>query len=135
MQLTLTSKEVNNSPRFINWLVKRIRFEILASIKPDKLLLLAAYFSTEYNLKDFDIVSEVGKGCLGLIPEKVGNNFIIHIDKKLKVKDSSILVADLCRFVNFGVSNIEGYPLFTDKFNFVKTHLQQYMSLYIQDRF
>ena len=91
-------------------------------------------FDTKNNA-DINMQLAVIRGIQSLRCQVYKNSFVIEVDKSITYPQQFVKVAVLCRFVNYGVSDPKGYPIYDEVFAFVSANLSEYYREYIYEMF
>lgn len=137
MKLEIKSKDdFVIEPDFVYWLKGIVSKVIKSSVRYQKLIVWDKYlteadFLTLTNRKSITAREIVLCGADNLVVQILPDKFIIHIDNKKKINGvSAPKLEQLCRLINFGNSDIKGYPIFTDSFTSVINNIDNYIELY-----
>jgi hypothetical protein len=126
---------------FIEWLKLKIRDKILIDTDPHKLLKWDLFFNDNNEFKsiykkriqtrDFIIA-----GAVNLTYTKSEVSFIIRINNNIYTPGlDRIKLISICKLINFGNSEIGGYPIFTNTMNHFAENIQYYVEEYTKSRF
>lgn len=125
---------------FIEWLVNRIRVEILRSISLQKIKVYSVYQQEHKifkpqgnNTKEIDFVKVMIKGANSFRYKKVKNNWIIYMREDIQYPGYFVNVYSLCKWVSYGVSDLKGYPLLPEILNTIQTKLKWYYTLFLSE--
>lgn len=122
---------------FIIWLKLKIRDKVLADINEAKLVKWDLYFNNnshfrsiykkKLSTKDFIIA-----GAINLDYIKSESSFIIRINNNYYTPGlDRVKLMSICKLINFGNTEVNGYPIFTDTFEYFAQNIQAYVEEYI----
>ena len=126
---------------FIEWLLERVKGEIVKSINVKKLRSFDIIqnnlniFTPRYKSKSLnvDFVKTVFTGVKLLTYKKVKNAWIIYMKEDVVHPYYFATIYSLCKFVNYGRNDIKGYPIFTKAFNRVSAQITKYYKMYLRE--
>lgn len=138
MKLIVTYTNDSLDLDFGKWLIKRIQEKFILAIDENKLKRWDKFFeeSDEYKsiyrkkilTKDILIV-----GIRNLICRKFPQKLIIHINNNLFVPGlDRVRIETVCKLINFGNTEIKGYPIFTEVFGEVADNIHDYINEYLK---
>lgn len=125
---------------FIEWLIGKIQYIILRDIDWKKLKPFSDYqehtklfnpMNTHQKKIDFHEVVMLGIQNLSYI--QVKDTWIISIKQDISYPGYYARVYDICKFINYGLLQVKGYPIFTEAFNTVNNDLSKYYSMFLAE--
>lgn len=137
MELFIQDKKELLTHNFNRWLLKRLKENLTIEINVDKLTLWDTYlndcsqYKLRYNRKIYakDILM-LGISNLeyymssGTISFRINSSvFVPGLDR--------IKVCSVCRLINYGCLELQGYPIFTKVFKEVKSNFSKYVDEYL----
>ena len=127
-------KYICNDISFLSWLLPKIRIELLKQIKLKKLKNIELKLINENILSDKQINTQKVLISLTkyLTVKDIKDNFVIYFKCNKKYPGTNISYIDICKTINYGNLNIQGYPIITQVFNDVKLHLSELYYIYVQ---
>lgn len=130
----------NMNDRFIRWLLRLIRFQILKNIDNRKI----HYFNNiinENNIfsknnprikEDFDIRKAIIISLNNLQFYRIKNVYIIRIPDNIIFPNYNVSVSTACKLFNYGNTQIQGYPLYSKVFNSIRQNIDIYYKVYLK---
>ena len=130
----------NMNDRFIRWLLRLIRFQILKNIDNRKI----HYFNNiinENNIfsknnprikEDFDIRKAIIISLNNLQFYRIKNVYIIRIPDNIIFPNYNVSVSTACKLFNYGNTQIQGYPLYSTVFNSIRDNIDIYYKMYLK---
>lgn len=138
MRLEITFVEGEIDKKFIEFIAECVSEKIISNIDDKKLIKFDEYIS-EYipRVRDVEVTSReiITCGAENLSIYTLQDKFLIEISRTKsfdKVKDMTLV--SLCKLINYGNSQIHGYPIFTDTFSEIAEDIDMYKKLYIFNR-
>jgi len=118
-----------NDKQFIIYLINFIKQYLIDHSRSQKFSSLDMYlnkipkYKTKFrkSLTCHDIVI---CGAYNLVYRKYGKKYIITINENQKLFGLDAKLYDMCKLINYGTLEIDGYPIFTDAFNYVQDNLE-----------
>lgn len=136
MILTLTDKDNIVDTDFGNWLIDHIRTKLISSINSNKLItwnefinntdVLDRLYNSSYSAEAIIIYASKHLKCNssnGKIIIGIDDNILVPGFDRLKLKT-------ICKLINYGTTDIKGYPIFSDTFNYFKDNILDYVRMY-----
>lgn len=125
---------------FIEWLIDRIRFEILGNIDEEQLNNFNSVVNQQQLFKrvdnrniKFDIRKAIVMSLQNIRYRKIKNVYIIEISSDTIYPHYLVKLSTLCKLLNYGNVNIKGYPIYTEAFTRVKSNLRGYYKQYLME--
>lgn len=139
MTFTITANEYVND-HFIKWLLRIIRFQIIKNINHKKLLIFNEIVDKEnifeksnpYDKNKFDVRKAVVISLNNLQINRIKNVYIIRISDNVVFPGYNVKLSTICKLLNYGNTNIKGYPIYTQAFDNVRLNLKKYYQQYIK---
>ena len=132
---------VNNqyAEDFIQWLIKKIKSNILLQLDLRKLYPVVAYQKEKKIFKPqandelpINFESVVKHVVKSITYKKVKDNWIIYIPQNTPYKGYFTTLYALCRFIDKGNSEVKGYPIFSNTFNGVAANISKYYNQFLK---
>lgn len=124
---------------FIQWLVKRLKSNILLQLDLRKLYPFIAYQKDKKVFKSYNadeppinfesVIKHVVKS---ITYKKVKDNWIIYIPENTPYKGYFTTLYALCRFIDKGNSEVQGYSIFSNNFNGVAANVSKYYNQFLK---
>ena len=139
MIFTVMTNE-NMSNRFIYWLLRFIKFQLIKNIDNRKV----NYFNELVNeqklfkknnsriKENFDIRKAILISLNNLQVHKIKNVYIIRIPDNIMFPNYDVSISTACKLFNYGNSEILGFPLYTKIFNNINNNIDNYYKLYLK---
>ena len=124
---------------FILWLLEKIQSEMLQSLNIKKLEPFVKYqanhnvFKPTSSDNQIDFVKCVIAGIKLLTYRKVKDRWIIYMREDVLYPNYFAKVYSICKFINYGLSDIKGYPIFTDTLNRVSAQITKYYNRFVAE--
>lgn len=126
---------------FLDWLLERVKGEIIKSINVKKLRkfdeiqeTLQIFKLKPHMLKQpVDFVQTIFKGIDLLRYKHIKDAYIIYIKPNVVHSYYLATIDSLCKFVNCGRNDIRGYPIFSKTFNRVSAQISKYYKIYLRE--
>lgn len=122
---------------FINWLAIEIRNTVIKDIDAIKLKHWDIYLNKELvykniyinQIKAIDIIAE---GISNLYFQTFDRGFWISINPNILISGlDRVKLESICKLINYGNQEINGYPIFTDTFKYIADHINEYVEQYL----
>lgn len=124
-----------NSEEFSNWLLKVIRQEILSNLNPRKLSVYEEYIKEsnvfnmqEKTLNNLNITNVIYTFIRTLRKDMFEYSYLYVFNTHIKYDNTTYY--EICKLVNYGNSEIKGYPFITDVFSNIQTNIKEYEHMY-----
>ena len=138
MQLRIEYKEDSLPKEFAYWLIKKIQTLIVANIdtkqvsKFDKYLNENSIFETTY-LKEISTRNIIEQASNNMEVSESENQYTIQINQNMMVIGlDRVKLTTAFKLINYGNSDIKGYPIFTDIFNMIADNINTYVEIYFK---
>ena len=124
---------------FIFWLLEKIQTEMLQSLNIKKLEPFVKYqtenkiFKPMTSSSKIDFVNCVIAGIRLFTYKKIKDNWIIYMKENVLYPNHFAKVDSICKFINYGLSDIKGYPVFTDTLNRVSAQITKYYNRFVAE--
>lgn len=125
---------------FIQWLVERIKGMIFLSLNMKKLKSFEMYQKDEEIFKphtkesgNLNFKKAILKGIKSINYTRIKDNWIISIPQNKPYPGYYATIYSICKFVNNGNMDIQGYNLFSKVFIRVKTNLTKYYNQFLRE--
>lgn len=139
MKLILPTKigKFNVDRRFIKWLEKYIKYQIIKNTDNKYLLELDKMIEESQLLEEFkvgDVKFNSKKAillsinCLQCV--KIKDSYHISINNNINFPGYALPLENICKLINFGTLNIKGFPIYTNAFNNIVVNLPRYFTRY-----
>lgn len=137
MKLKITDPNKILDRPFINWLCIQIRDKVIVDLDLNKLINWDNYFNSEIVYKSIykkkistrDVIIA---GVSNLIYQLSDSGFFISINPNIFTPGlDRIKLLTICKTINFGNQQITGYPIFTNTFQYIADHLNEYMERFM----
>lgn len=115
--------------QFIKYLIKLLRKQLLGSIVPGKLIKWDNYlntlpiFKTKYK-KGITAKEIIYSAAFNIRYMKSGQDYTIYIDNNQKIFGTNAKLYSICKLINYGNMQMQGYPIFTNTFNYIADNIQ-----------
>ena len=116
--------------RFMKFLIRRLKMLVLSEIDNKKFSALSDYATEIYNTR-IDMRKVVSIAVNNIVFDFIDGTYYLTINTKQVYPETDIPVYQLSRLLNFGNSEVKGYPLFTKNFNLIKANLAGYYKYYV----
>ena len=133
MQLYIDRTEKNEE--FSNWLLNIIKQEIITNLNPRKLSVYEEYIKEsnvfnldEKTLNNLNLLNVIYKFVRTLRKDTFKNSYLYSFNTHIKY--GNITYYEICKLVNYGNSEIKGYPFITDVFSNIRTNIKEYKDIY-----
>lgn len=129
MILIVENKNITES--FIPYLKKRIIGYIAIKMELKKLDKYDEYFNSNKFSTNRDVTINSRKvivlGISNLQHKRYETTTHIFINPNICYPGTDYKVVDLCKIINFGTLSIDGYPIFTNTFEYFSKHIKHYV--------
>lgn len=116
-----------NKVRFIKFLIKKLVGLLCEKVNLKKLKDFDNY------LKEKKIKKVKGKKVFFLaINHIVYKNSKIQINESILYPGTDYKLIDLCKLLNYGNLEFEGYPIFSTVFDFISDNIKKYESMFVE---
>ena len=133
MQLYIDITEENED--FSNWLVNIIKQEILSNLNPRKLSVYEDYIkeSNVFNIQEkalnnLNLTNVIYTFIRTLRKDTFKNSYLYTFNTHMKY--DSVTYYEICKLINYGNSEIKGYPFITDVLANIQTNIKDYENIY-----
>lgn len=137
MKLEIEYKDSSLDRKFGNWLILIIQKLIQSSINDKKLLKWDKYISENFNhLYSKKVTSKdiILAGIKDLVCDDTDSKLIIKISTNHFIQGlDRVRIETLCRLINYGNTEIKGYPIFTDTFDDIADNISVYVRKYLEE--
>jgi hypothetical protein len=128
--MTLIVENKNITQSFIPYLKKRMLGYLTIILNIKKLNVFDEYFESdmfgnETNIK-IDSKRVVLMGMTNLSHKRYETYTQIFINPNIVYPGTQFRVVDLCKVINYGTLSIEGYPIFTETFDYFSQNIDKY---------
>lgn len=128
----------NYDEAFIDWLVMQIKSEMISSIVPKKFKPFIAYQQSQQvfkskqpELEEIDFIRVVLQGIELYSYRKAKTVWIIEMQHDKLHRGYLNKVSSICKFINYGLLDLKGYPIFTNVLNRVSAYLSSYYNRFL----
>ena len=130
MTLIVDNKDINL--HFIKYLKRRMLGHISLILNTQKLVPFDEYFSSdEFMLMSGGVRVSSRKviilGMTNLIHKRYETTTHIFINPNIYFTGTNIKLVDLCKIINFGNMSVDGYPIFTETFDYFSKNIKKYI--------
>ena len=137
MRLEIEYKDNSLDKKFGNWLILIIRELIKSSINDKKLSKWDKYIEEHFNhIYSKKVTSKdiIFTGIKDLMCDDTDSKLIIKISTNHFMQGlDRVRVETLCRLINYGNTEIKGYPIFTNAFNDIADNISVYVRKYLEE--
>ena len=124
-----------NDTKFISYLISTIKSYLLYNYNYRKAQKLEDYLNTIPKFKSkfrryISVKELIMIAAYNLRYKKFSSYYEITIDQNQKVFGIDAKLYDICRLINFGTLDVNGYSIFSDAFNYVEENINTLYSLY-----
>lgn len=125
MMIRLNKKEYSYS--FSRWLIRRIRLEVMSEVEGKNFSILRNYLNQQFEISDS--IYSISQRCLRALEVVVTKSeFIIRINPNIEYKETKLVT--LANLIDFGVTGIKGYNVFSKVFKRVSANTARYYHMY-----
>ena len=125
MMIHLNKKDYSYS--FSRWLIRRIRLEVMSEVEGRIFSTLRDYLNQQLGISDS--IYSISQRCLRALEVVVTKSeFIIRINPNIEYK--GIRLVTLANLVDFGITGIKGYNVFSEVFKRVSANTARYYHMY-----
>ena len=125
MMIRLRKQEYSYS--FSRWLIRRIRIEVMSEVEGKDFSTLRNYLNQQFSVADS--IYSIAQRCLRALEVVVTKSeFIVRINPNLEHK--GIKLVTLANLIDFGVTGIRGYNVFSEVFKRVSANTTRYYNMY-----
>lgn len=124
---------------FGKWLIPKISKKLISSVNNTRLKLWDNYFKkllsndTSSFEKSDDITLTLVFSCAEkLVCVETKDGILIQIDPELKINNIKLSV--LSKTLNFGTLTQQGYPIFTDTYEYFSENIRTFFKMYLISR-
>lgn len=133
MQLSIERTETN--VEFSNWLVTVIKQELIANINPRKLVVFEEYIKesnifklSQKTLNNLNLTNILYIFIRTLRKDIFKHNYLYTFNSHIKY--DTVTYYEICKFINYGNSQIKGYPVITNVLSNIQNNLKDYEHMY-----
>ena len=136
MKLLLHDKDNIVDLDFGNWLLELISTKLISSIDSKKLQQLDDFINNTDTLKrlyksQYSTESILIYAARHLKCNVVHGEITIDLDNNALVPGFDRLkLLTICKLINYGSSEVKGYPIFTNTFNYFRDNITDYVRMY-----
>lgn len=140
MKFEITDPKNLLSKQFCHWLIEKIRDKIIKDVDKDKLEKFTIFLTSDRSPvtvinKSFTVDHLILQGAKHLVVDSVSTGYSIHVDDNVFATGLDVTrLNTACKLINFGNTQIEGYPIFTNTFDYFSENLSSYVDRYINGR-
>ena len=120
---------------FSNWLLKVVRHEIISNLNPRKLSVYEEYIKesnifnmSQKTLNNFKIINVIYTFIRTLRKDTFKHTYIYSFNKHIKY--DNVTYYEICKLVNYGNSEIKGYPFITNILSNIQKNIKEYEHIY-----
>lgn len=128
--MTLIVENKNITQSFIPYLKKRMLGYLSIILNMKKLIVFDEYFESEEFGNDtkvkIDSKRVVLMGMTNLSHKRYDTYTQLFINPNILYPGTSFKVVDLCKVINFGTLSVDGYPIFTQIFDYFSQNIDNY---------
>lgn len=126
---------------FIEWLIDIIRHKIILQIDNKRIHIfndivndneIFNKVNPNINVK-FDVRKAIILALNSMRYRRIKNVYIIDIGNNILFPNYQVKLDTVCRLLNYGNTQIKGYPIFTQVFNDIRKNLVQYYQEYLDE--
>lgn len=126
---------------FIEWLIDIIKHKIISQLDNEYIINFNNIVNDneifKKNNPDSKVKFDVRKAILislnTLKYRKIKNVYIIDIGKDILFPNYQVKLETVCKLLNYGNTQIKGYPIFTNVFNDIRQNLESYYQQYLDE--
>jgi hypothetical protein len=133
MQLSIDKREDNKE--FSDWLLKVIKQEIMSNVNPRKLKYYEDYIKesnvfnmSEKALNNLNVVNVLYRFIRTLRKDTFRHTYIYSFNTHIKYEETTYY--DICKLINYGNSEIRGYPFIINVFSNIQNNIKEYEHIY-----
>lgn len=133
MQLSIERTEDNLE--FSDWLVQVIKQEIISNLNPRKLTVFEDYIKesnifnlSEQTLNNLNLTNVIYIFIKTLRKDTYRHTYIYSFNSHIKY--DTVTYYELCKLINYGNSEIKGYPFITDVLSNIANNIKDYEHMY-----
>ena len=126
---------------FIEWLIDVIRHKIISQIDNKRIHIFndivndnQIFNEVNPNIKvKFDVRKAIILALNSMRYRRIKNVYIIDIGNNILFPHYQVKLDTVCRLLNYGNTQIKGYPIFSQVFNDIRKNLKQYYQEYLDE--
>ena len=133
MQIIIDKTQDNEL--FSNWLLKVVRHEIISNLNPRKLSVYEEYIKesnifnmSQKTLNNFKIINVIYIFIRTLRKDTFKHTYIYSFNEHIKY--DNVTYYEICKLVNYGNSEIKGYPFITNVLSNIQKNIKEYEHIY-----
>lgn len=133
--MTLVLENKNITQNFVVFLKNRMLSYMSTILDTRKLTSFDEYFmSDEFKLLTNGVKVSSRRvillGMTTLVHKRFDTTTQIFMNPNITYPGTSLKIYDLCKLINYGTISIDGYPIFTDTFNYFSKNIEKYVDRY-----
>ena len=140
MELVIFDTEQKYDEDFLEYLRKYIILNIIGNINKKKLISSEIYINQYTDIttifkKYISSYDVVVSGASNIVYRIYNNKIVFNIDSTAIFPGTSAKLNDLCKLINYGNLVVQGYPIFTDTFEYFEKNIDDYYDNFINGGF
>lgn len=136
MKILITDEAGKYTDDFLNYILAKFRDIYYEIVDGRKLAPFEVYINElpEYKsvFKKYMSAYEICLMALyNIVVLKYDSSYVLKIDETQKIPQTNIKIIEICKLINNGNIMLKAYPIFTDVFKYVQTHVENYYAEYV----
>lgn len=136
MKIRIIDNNHKYTDEFLDFLIQKIRDKFTKDVKIEKLEPFEIYINELPRYKSiFKKYMPAYEICLmalyNIVVIKYDSSYVLKIDETQKIPQTNIKIIEICKLINNGNIMLKAYPIFTDVFKYVQTHVENYYAEYV----